>query len=741
MHKLKLLSLALTAAMAVGMATPPATAGRNAPEKRLRDNTDWWPQYLDLSPLRANETSGSPYGPDFDYAQAFAGLDLDAVRHDLAELMTRSQPWWPADYGHYGPLFIRLAWHASGTYRLLDGRGGVDGGQVRFDPLRSWPDNASLDKAVRLLWPIKQKYGRRISWADLIVLAGNVALESMGFRTLGFAGGRTDDWMAEVVDWGPEQAFLASQRHASDGRLMKPLAADRMGLIYVNPEGPGGDPDPVKAARFVRQSFARMGMDDEDTVALIAGGHTFGKTHGAHRAADCLGPEPAVAPVEQQGFGWANRCGKGHSEDTITSGLEGAWSANPIAWTSQFLDNLFGFEWVRTRSPGGAIQWVPKDESAHQLVPDAHVPDRRHPPIMLTTDLALKFDPAYRKIALKFRDDPDAFAQAFARAWFKLTHRDMGPRSRYLGPDVPTETFAWQDPVPPVDHKLVDAGAVQELKQAIRGSGLGIPERVRVAWAAAASYRDTDHRGGTNGGRVRLAPQIDWPVNSPDELRRVLAVLERIRERFNRRRHDGMRVSMADLVVLAGATAIEDAAGAAGFSVAVPFRPGRSDADREMTDVGSLAALEPKTDGFRNYYGPDARLKPAEALVERADLLRLTVPETVVLVGGMRALGANADGSALGVLTDRPGVLSTDFFVNLLDMGTVWRKSEGENVYVGFDRVSGARRWTASEVDLVLGAHPELRAVAEVYAAQDGRERFVRDFVAAWTKVMNLGRF
>ncbi len=739
MYGLKHLVLALTAAAAVGAAIPSASAETSAAEKRLRDNTDWWPRYLDLSPLRANEVSGDPYGPDFDYAQAFAELDLEAVKRDLAELMTRSQPWWPADYGHYGPLFIRLAWHASGTYRLLDGRGGADGGQIRFDPLRSWPDNASLDKAVRLLWPVKQKYGRRISWGDLIVLAGNVALESMGLRTLGFAGGRSDDWVAEVVDWGPEQAFLASQRHAADGRLRKPLAADRMGLIYVNPEGPGGKPDPLAAARFIRQSFARMGMDDEDTVALIAGGHTFGKAHGAHRAADCLGPEPAAAPVEQQGFGWANRCGKGHSEDTVTSGLEGAWSADPIAWTSQFLDNLFAFEWVETRSPGGAIQWVPKDENAHQLVPDAHVPDRRHPPIMLTTDLALKFDPAYREIAQRFRDDPDAFARAFARAWFKLTHRDLGPRARYLGPDVPAEVFAWQDPVPPVDHELVDAQAVRALKKAIRESGLGIAERVRAAWASAASYRDTDHRGGTNGGRIRLAPQIDWPVNSPDELRRVLATLEKIADRFNRGRRDGMRVSMADLVVLAGATAIEDAARAAGFPITVPFRPGRTDASAEMTDVDSFAALEPKADGFRNHYGAESHLKPAEALVERADLLGLTVPEMVVLVGGMRALGANADGSRVGVLTERPGVLSTDFFVNLLDMNTVWRKDGG--LYAGFDRATGARRWTASEVDLVIGAHPELRAVAEVHAARDGGERFVRDFVAAWTKVMNLGRF
>jgi len=732
--------LALTATAVLG-ATPPASGQAVAPEKRLRENTDWWPRYLDLAPLRRNAIADSPYGADFDYAQEFAKLDLEAVKRDLRTLMTTSQPWWPADYGHYGPLFIRLAWHASGTYRFLDGRSGADGGQIRFDPLRSWPDNASLDKAVRLLWPIKQKYGRRLSWADLIVLSGTVALESMGFKTIGFAGGRSDDWMAEVVDWGPEQAFLAAQRHDKSGKLKGPLAADHMGLIYVNPEGPFGNPDPLEAAKFIRQSFARMSMNDEETVALIAGGHTFGKAHGAHDPKTCLGPEPAAAPVEQQGFGWANRCGKGHSEDTITSGLEGAWSANPIAWTTQFLDNLFTFEWVQTRSPGGAIQWVPKDEAAQQLVPDAHRPDLRHAPIMLTTDLALKVDPAYRKIALRFRDDPQAFADAFARAWFKLTHRDLGPRSRYLGPDVPEDVFIWQDPVPPIDHKLVDDKAVDELKAMIRQSGLGIAERVRTAWAAAASYRQSDMRGGTNGGRLRLAPQIDWAVNNPAELKSVLRTLARIQRTFNDRHTDGMRISMADLIVLAGATAIEDAARAAGHEIAVPFRPGRTDATQEMTDVASFAVLEPKADGFRNYYGPENRLSPAEALVDRADQLGLTVPEMVVLVGGMRALGATFDGSRLGVLTDRPGMLTTDYFVNLLDMGTTWRKADQAGVYLGVDRASGAQRWTASEVDLVIGAHPELRAVAEVYAARDGQPAFLSDFVAAWTKVMNNGRF
>ncbi len=732
--------LAMTATAVLGGALA-ASGQAAAPPERLRENTDWWPQYLDLAPLRRNEVSGNPYGAAFDYAQEFAKLDLEAVKRDLRALMTTSQPWWPADYGHYGPLFIRLAWHASGTYRVLDGRGGADGGQIRFDPLRSWPDNASLDKAVRLLWPVKQKYGRRISWADLIVLSGTVALESMGFKTLGFAGGRTDDWMAEVVDWGPEQAFLASQRHDKSGKLKEPLAADRMGLIYVDPEGPFGNPDPLEAAKFIRQSFARMSMDDEETVALIAGGHTFGKAHGAHDPKACLGPEPAAAPVEQQGLGWANRCGKGHSEDTITSGLEGAWSANPIAWTTQFLDNLFTFEWVQTRSPGGAIQWVPKDASAHQLVPDAHLPDKRHPPIMLTTDLALKFDPVYRKIALKFRDDPDAFADAFARAWFKLTHRDLGPRARYLGPDVPEDVFVWQDPVPPVDHKLVDEKAVDEIKAMIRKSGLGVAERVRAAWAAAASYRRSDRRGGTDGGRLRLEPQIGWAVNNPTELTAVLATLARIQRTFNDSRSDGMRISMADLIVLAGATAIEDAARAAGHEISVPFRPGRTDATQAMTDVESFAVLEPKADGFRNYYSPESRLSPAEALVERADQLGLTVPEMVVLVGGMRALGATFDGSRLGVLTDRPGALTTDYFVNLLDMGTIWRKAEQADVYVGMDRATASRRWTASEVDLVIGAHPELRAVAEVYAARDGEPEFLADFVAAWTKVMNNGRF
>ncbi|MDE2881445.1 MAG: catalase/peroxidase HPI, partial [Acidobacteriota bacterium] len=657
-------------------------------------------------------------------------------------VMTTSQDWWPADYGHYGPLFIRMAWHSAGTYRVADGRGGAGGGQQRFEPLNSWPDNANLDKARRLLWPVKAKYGRKISWADLMVLTGNVALESMGFRTFGFAGGREDDWEADLVYWGPETAWLADERYSGDRQLEKPLGAVQMGLIYVNPEGPNGNPDPLAAARDIRETFGRMAMNDEETVALIAGGHSFGKAHGAARAGDCVGVEPAGADIEAQGFGWTSTCGSGAGGDTITSGLEGAWSASPVTWTSQFLDNLFGFEWVQTRSPGGAVQWIPADGQGAGLVPDAHDPEKRHAPIMLTTDLALRFDPAYGEIARRFHENPEEFELAFAKAWFKLTHRDMGPRARYLGPEVPDEVLIWQDPVPAVDHDLIDASDAAALKSAVLASGLTVPQLVRTAWASAASFRGTDLRGGANGARVRLAPQKDWQVNDPAALAGVLERLEAVRTDFNSSQTGGKRVSLADLIVLGGAAAIERAASDAGHEVRVPFTPGRTDASQEQTDVDSFAVLEPAADGFRNYFGDDNRRSPAEMLVERAGMLTLTVPEMTALVGGMRALGANAGESAQGVFTDRPGTLSNDFFVNLLDMSTEWSKaSDSEGVYEGRHRGTGELKWTASPVDLIFGSNSELRAVAEVYGADDGGERFARDFVAAWDKVMTLDRF
>jgi catalase-peroxidase len=636
-----------------------------------------------------------------------------------------------------------MAWHSAGTYRLGDGRGGSDGGQLRFEPLNSWPDNVNLDKARRLLWPIKQKYGRSLSWADLMVLTGNVALESMGFKTFGFAGGRADDWEADLVYWGPEGKFLADERYSGDRKLQNPLAAVQMGLIYVNPEGPNGKPDPLAAARDIRETFGRMAMNDEETVALIAGGHTFGKAHGAYDPAKCVGVEPAAAGVEEQGFGWKNKCGTGKGADTVTSGLEGAWSANPIAWTTQYLDNLFTFDWVQTKSPAGAIQWVPSDKSAWSLVPDAHDPTKRHPPIMFTTDLSMKFDPEYRKISERFRKNPDQYADAFARAWFKLTHRDLGPRVRYLGSLAPKEVLTWQDPIPAVDHVLIDTGDVAQLKSKILGSGLGSAELIRAAWASASTFRGTDMRGGANGARVRLAPQKDWGVNDPAELAKVIKQLESIQQEFNRsQKGTGKKVSLADLIVLGGAAAIEQAAQRAGHSVQVPFKPGRMDASQAQTEVASFIPLEPTADGFRNFFGKDNRLSPAEALVDRANLLTLTVPEMTVLVGGLRALNANAGQSAHGVLTSRPGTLSNDFFVNLLDMSTAWKKSaQGEGIYEGSDRDSGKTKWTATPVDLVFGSNSELRAVVEVYAANDGSEKFVKDFVKAWDKVMNLDRF
>ena len=712
-----------------------------APAGKVMSNQDWWPERLDLRPLRQHGAESNPMGDDFNYAAEFSKLDLAALKSDIRALMTTSQDWWPADYGHYGPFFIRMAWHSAGTYRTQDGRGGAAGGQQRFEPLNSWPDNVSLDKARRLLWPIKQKYGRAISWADLMVLTGNVALESMGFKTFGFAGGRQDQWEADMVYWGPENKWLADQRYHGERKLANPLAAVQMGLIYVNPEGPNGNPDPLLAAKDIRETFGRMAMNDEETVALIAGGHTFGKAHGAHKPEKCVGVDPAGAPVEQQGFGWKNSCGKGHSEDTVTSGLEGAWTSNPIAWTSEYLENLFAFDWVQTRSPAGAIQWEPKGDAGAGMVPDAHVAGRRHKPIMFTTDLALKMDPAYRKVSERFRANPDAFADAFARAWFKLTHRDMGPKHNYLGADVPKADLVWQDPIPAVDHPLITAEDAAGLKAGILASGITGPELVRTAWAAAASYRDTDQRGGSNGGRLRLSPQKDWAVNNPAEIARVLKQLEAVQKAFNRTAPGGRKVSMADLIVLGGAAAIEQAAKAAGHDVSVPFTPGRADASQAQTDASSFAVLEPTADGFRNYYAEGNRLTPADALVDRADLLDLTVPEMTVLVGGLRALDANTGGARHGVFTSRPGQLTNDFFVNLLGMETKWQKSASNpGLYEGLDRKTGQVKWTATPVDLVFGSNSELRAVAEVYGASDGKDKFVRDFVAAWTKVMNLGR-
>lgn len=730
-------SIRLLAMISVAL-VPLAVSAPVVAQERAMTNKDWWPDRLDLSPLRQEAPQSNPFGPDYNYAEEFNTLDLDAVKADIAKVLTTSQPWWPADYGNYGPFFIRMAWHSAGTYRITDGRGGAGGGQQRFEPLNSWPDNVSLDKARRLVWPIKQKYGRKLSWADLMALSGTVALEQMGFKTIGFAGGRVDDWEPDTVYWGPENKMLADQRYSGDHKLERPLAAVQMGLIYVNPEGPNGNPDPLAAAKDIRETFGRMAMDDEETVALIAGGHTFGKAHGAHDPGKCVGAEPSAAPVEQQGFGWKNTCGKGNAEDTVSSGLEGAWTSNPVAFTTDYLDNLFRFDWVQTKSPAGAVQWVPSDESAATFTPDAHLKGVRHKPIMFTTDLSLKADPAYREIALRFQKNPQLFADAFARAWFKLTHRDMGPSSRYLGKDVPSQQFKWQDPLPKADYVQIGAADVTDLKSRILGSGLTVPQLVRTAWASAASYRDTDMRGGANGARVRLEPQIHWLANNPSELQSVLKTLETIQSSFNRAQKGGKQVSLADLIVLGGSAAIEQAAKQAGTNIEVPFTAGRVDATQSQTDAASFAPLEPKADGFRNYYAADSRLSPAEMLVERADLLNLTVPEMTVLVGGMRALNANTGGSANGVLTSRPGVLTNDFFVNLLDMSTAWTKSgKSDGLYEGRSRDTDALKWTATPVDLVFGSNSELRAVSEVYASNDGGDKFVRDFVKAWTAVMN----
>ncbi len=748
MLKIKLpsvLLLGLTLSQ-VGFAAEDSAVSKRPVDQQSMSNQFWWPERLDLAPLRQHSADSSPMDSKFNYAKEFNKLDLKVVKTDIEKLMKTSQDWWPADYGHYGPFFIRMAWHSAGTYRMGDGRGGAGGGQQRFEPLNSWPDNASLDKARRLLWPIKSKYGSKISWADLMVLTGNVALESMGFKTLGFAGGRTDDWEADLVYWGPEKKWLADERYKGDRQLEKPLGAVQMGLIYVNPEGPNGNPDPLLAAKDIRETFARMAMNDEETLALIAGGHTFGKAHGNGVPSKCVGPEPAAAGIEEQGFGWKNKCGKGHGGDTITSGLEGAWTMKPTEWTHQYLSNLFAHEWVKTKSPAGATQWVPKDDAAANSVPDAHDKDKRHAPIMLTTDLALKADPSYEKIAKRFLENPKEFELAFAKAWFKLTHRDMGPRTRYLGAEVPKDDLIWQDPIPEVSHKLIDARDIERLKNKILNSGLTVPELVRTAWASAASYRGTDMRGGANGARVRLAPQKDWPVNNPAELAKVLAQLEAIQNDFNGAKPKGTKakkVSLADLIVLGGVAAVEQAAKTAGYPVKVTFTPGRMDASSEQTDVSSFTVLEPKADAFRNYYeGAGNRLSPTEMLVDRANMLTLSVPEMTVLVGGMRVLGANAGDSKLGVFTSKPGALSNDFFINLLDMSTKWQKSaKSEGIYEGVDRKSGETKWTATPVDLIFGSHSELRAIAEVYAAEDGKQKFVTDFVNAWNKVMMLDRF
>ncbi|TDD23034.1 catalase/peroxidase HPI [Actinomadura sp. KC06] len=704
-------------------------------------NRGWWPNRLNLKLLAKNPDVANPLDDDFDYATAFGGLDLPAVKRDIAEVLTTSKDWWPADFGHYGPFMIRMAWHSAGTYRVHDGRGGAGSGQQRFAPLNSWPDNASLDKARRLLWPVKKKYGQQISWADLLVLTGNVALETMGFKTFGFAGGREDAWEAEEdVYWGPETTWLGDERYTGDRDLESPLGAVQMGLIYVNPEGPNGNPDPIAAARDIRETFRRMAMNDEETVALIAGGHTFGKTHGAGPA-DHVGPEPEAAPLEQQGLGWKSTYGTGVGADAITSGLEGIWTPTPTTWDNSFFETLFRYDWELFKSPAGAHQWRPKDGAGAGTVPDAHDPSKRTHPTMLTTDLSLRFDPIYEPISHRFLENPDAFADAFARAWFKLTHRDMGPIARYLGPEVPSETLVWQDPVPEVDHELVDDADIAALKRQILASGLSVSQLVATAWASAASFRGTDKRGGANGARIRLEPQNGWEVNDPDQLRMVLRTLEGIKASFDSAQTGGKRISLADLIVLGGCAAVEQAAKAGGHTVTVPFTPGRTDASQEQTDVESFEAMEPSVDGFRNYIGKGNRLPAEYLLLDRANLLTLSAPEMTVLIGGLRVLGANHQGSSLGVFTASPGTLTNDFFVNLLDLDTTWQPtSEDAETFEGRD-ATGAVKWTGSRVDLVFGSHAELRSLAEVYASDDAATKFVNDFVAAWDKVMNLDRF
>ena len=719
----------------------PVTGGSTTSVGTL-SNRDWWPNQLNLKILHQNSSLSSPMDKSFNYAEAFKSLDLDAVRNDLYALMTDTQEWWPADFGHYGPLFIRMAWHSAGTYRTGDGRGGASSGTQRFAPLNSWPDNANLDKARRLLWPIKQKYGRNISWADLMILAGNCALESMGFKTFGFGGGREDIWEPEEdIYWGAEETWLGDKRYSGDRELENPLAAVQMGLIYVNPEGPNGNPDPLAAARDIRETFARMAMNDEETVALIAGGHTFGKTHGAGDAA-LVGPEPEGASIEEQGLGWKSSFGTGKGGDAITSGLEVTWTTTPTKWSNSFFENLFGYEWELTKSPAGAQQWQPKAGAGAGTVPDAHDPSKRHAPAMLTTDLALRVDPVYEKISRHFYENPDEFADAFARAWYKLTHRDMGPRNRYLGSLVPDEELLWQDPIPAATNELIDAQDIAALKGKILASGLTIAQLVSTAWASAATFRGSDKRGGANGARIRLAPQKDWEVNQPTQLAAVLATLEGIQQAFNAAQSGGKRVSLADLIVLGGCAAVEQAAKKAGHDVSVPFTPGRTDASQAQTDVDSFDVLEPKADGFRNYLKTEYSVSAEELLVDRAQLLTLTAPEMTVLVGGLRVLGANAGQSQNGVFTDQPGALTNDFFVNLLDMGTEWKATaEAEDLFEGRDRGTGAVKWTGTRVDLIFGSNSQLRALAEVYGCDDSRQKFVSDFVAAWDKVMNLDRF
>ncbi|MFJ2718021.1 catalase/peroxidase HPI [Streptomyces sp. NPDC087437] len=732
----------VTDAKTEGTGGCPVAHGRAAHPTQGGGNRQWWPERLNLKILAKNPAVANPLGEDFDYAEAFKSLDLPAVKRDVAEVLTTSQDWWPADFNHYGPFIIRMAWHSAGTYRISDGRGGAGAGQQRFAPLNSWPDNGNLDKARRLLWPVKKKYGRNLSWADLMILAGNVALESMGFKTFGYAGGREDVWEPEEdVYWGPETTWLGDERYTGDRELENPLGAVQMGLIYVNPEGPNGNPDPIAAARDIRETFRRMAMNDEETVALIAGGHTFGKTHGAGPA-DHVGPAPEGASMEEQGLGWRSTYGTGKGGDAITSGLEGIWTDTPTTWDNSFFQILFGYEWELFKSPAGAYQWRPKDGAGADTVPDAHDPSRRHAPTMLTTDLSLRVDPAYEPISRRFMENPEEFADAFARAWFKLTHRDMGPVVRYLGPEVPAQTLLWQDPLPEAEYEQIDAGDAAELKARILESGLSVPQLVSTAWASASTFRGSDKRGGANGARIRLQPQSGWEVNDPDELATVLRTLEQVQESFNAAQSGGKRVSLADLIVLAGGAAVERAAKEAGFDVEVPFTPGRVDASQEQTDAESFAALEPTADGFRNHYGKGNRLPAEYLLLDRANLLTLSAPEMTVLVGGLRALGATYKGSQLGVLTATPGVLTNDFFVNLLDLGTTWKAtSEDAAAFEGRDAATGEVKWTGSRADLVFGSNSELRALAEVYASDDAKEKFVEDFVAAWVKVMNLDRF
>ncbi|PCJ49376.1 MAG: catalase/peroxidase HPI [Gammaproteobacteria bacterium] len=736
LKKIVLTTIAISVTLSSMTVSTSVLAGGEA-----KTNQFWWPEQLNLMPLRQHGLESNPYGEKFNYAEEFASLDINKLKKDIQQTLTDSKAWWPADWGHYGPLMIRMAWHSAGVYRVHDGRGGASGGQQRFDPLNSWPDNVNLDKARRLLWPIKQKYGRKISWADLMVLSGNVALESMGFKTFGFAGGRTDDWEPDLVYWGSETAMLTDKRRDKKGKLKGPLAAVEMGLIYVNPVGPHGIPDPLLAANDIRMSFGRMAMNDEEIVALIAGGHTLGKAHGAKKPDKCIGAEPGAAKIEEQGFGWKNKCASGVGADTTSSGLEGAWTVTPTKWSSNFLDNLMNFNWVQTKSPAGAIQWIPDNKAAANLVPDAHIPNKRHAPIMFTTDLALKEDPSFRKIVERFRKNPKEFDKAFGKAWFKLTHRDMGPRARYVGTEVPSEVLTWQDPIPVVDHKLITSKDIAILKKQILKSGLTTSELVRTAWASASSHRVTDMRGGANGARIRLEPQKSWEVNSPKELNKVLAKLESLQRKYNKT-SSKTKVSLADLIVLGGATAIESASKQAGYDVVVAFRPGRMDSSQAQTDVKSFNYLKPTADGFRNYYSQESYMSPTEMLIDKGNLLGLNVPEMTVLVGGMRVLNANYNGSNLGVFTDNPGELSNDFFVNLLDMSTVWTKAKSkEGIYEGHDRASGKLKWQATPVDLIFGSSSELRAIAEVYASDDAKDKFVEDFIKAWVKVMQLDRF